>query len=441
MSSHTTYSQAETLLPAKHDSQVTTKLDSLLEKLTQKYKEQNRLSQHQYEEASMYLPGGSTRSVLHFDPFPMTLASGRDCHVTSLDGKEYLDLVSEYSAALFGHSQPEILDAIRTTLGQGMNLGGPNQQEAVLAKQLVGRFPSIEKVRFCNSGSEANTMALGTAMAYTKRKKTFTPKILVFENSYHGAFTNFGDHPNPFNIPHDFVIAKYNDIEHTKSLLSPDLAAIILEPMLGAGGMIPAAKGFLQVLRQAVTDIGAVLIFDEIITSRLHIHGLQTHYDVYPDMTTLGKYLGGGFSFGAFGGNDEIMAMFNPGRGYFHSGTYNNNLFSMNAGVAAGKLLTENKIAKANALGDKLRDGINEMAKRHVLEDALPLIRATGFGSQVGLHYVGDEQEKLRDCVFFFMLDQGIYMGKRGFISINLVHEENHIGQVIKAFRGFFEEL
>lgn len=266
-------------------------------------------------------------------------------------------------------------------------------------------------------------------------------KILVFENGYHGAFTNFGDHPNPFNIPYDFVIAKYNDIEHTKSLLSPDLAAIILEPMLGAGGMIPATKEFLQFLRRAATDIGAVLIFDEIITSRLHIHGLQTHYDVYPDMTTLGKYLGGGFSFGAFGGNDEIMAMFNPGRGYFHSGTYNNNLFSMSAGVAAGKLLTEDKIAKANALGDKLRDGINEMAKRHVPEDALPLIKATGFGSQVGLHYAGDDQEKLRDCVFFYMLDQAVYMGKRGFISINLVHEEHHIDLVIEAFQGFFQEL
>ncbi|TIA05760.1 aminotransferase class-III [Aureobasidium pullulans] len=441
MPSHITHPQPRTLLQAKHDSQVTSKLDSLLEKLTQKYKDQNRLSQHQHEEASMYLPGGSTRSVLHFDPFPMTLASGHDCHVTSLDGKEYLDLVSEYSAALFGHSQPEIMDAIRATLEQGINLGGPNKHEAELAKQLVDRFPSIEKVRFCNSGSEANTMALGTAMAYTGRKKTFPPKILVFENGYHGAFTNFGDHPNPFNIPHDFVIAKYNDIEHTKSLLSPDLAAIILEPMLGAGGMIPAAKGFLQFLRQAATDIGAVLIFDEIITSRLHMHGLQTHYNVYPDMTTLGKYLGGGFSFGAFGGSDEIMAIFNPGRGYFHSGTYNNNLFSMSAGVAAGKFLTEDKIAKANALGDKLRDGINEMAKTYVPEDALPLTRATGFGSQVGLHYVGDGQEKLRDCVFFYMLDQAIYMGKRGFISINLVHEEHHIDLVIEAFRGFFEEL
>lgn len=171
MASHITHPQPRTLLQAKHDSQFTSKLDSLLEKLTQKYKEQNTLSQHQYEEASMYLPGGSTRSVLHFDPFPMTLASGHDCHVTSLDGKEYLYLVSENSAALFGHSQPEILDAIRTTLEYGMNLGGPNKHEAELAKQLVDRFPSIEKVRFCNSGSEANTMALGTAMAYTGRKK------------------------------------------------------------------------------------------------------------------------------------------------------------------------------------------------------------------------------------------------------------------------------
>ncbi|KAF0317781.1 beta-phenylalanine transaminase [Colletotrichum asianum] len=235
----------------------------------------------------------------------------------------------------------------------------PSLVDAKMDWSLVNRFPSIDKIRFCNSGTEANILATCLGLAFTRRKK-----VLGFNNGYHGAFTHFGSAGNSLNIPFEYAVGQYNVTSPNDRLLSEDIGVIILEPMQGAGGMLPASKGFLQWARHAADRIGAVLVFDELITSRLHIGGLQTHFDVYPDLTTLGKYVGGGFGFGACGGRADIMALLNPG-GLFHSGTYNNDTFTMAAGVEAGKLLTRDKIAKANDLGDILRDGINIIAKRY----------------------------------------------------------------------------
>ncbi|KAF4945553.1 hypothetical protein FSARC_14414 [Fusarium sarcochroum] len=164
--------------------------------------------------------------------------------------------------------------------------------------------------------------------------------------------------------------------------------------------------------------------------------GLHTHHDVYPDLTTLGKYLGGGFGFDACGGREEIMANLNPGR-LFHSGTYNNDTFTMAAGVAASQVLSAEKISKANALGDKLRDGINAVSARA----KFPLLKSTGFGSCVSVHFNGTCTAQVKDTLFFYLLGNKIYIGKRGFLSVNLVHEEEHIDQAVRVFEKFFEDL
>jgi glutamate-1-semialdehyde 2,1-aminomutase len=240
------------------------------------------------------------------------------------------------------------------------------------------------------------------------------------------------------NAPHDFVFGRYNDIDYSKTLVNEDIAAILVEPMQGAGGMIPGTREFLQFLRDAATKHGIILIFDEVITSRLHINGMQGYHSVYPDMTTLGKYIGGGFSFGAFGGRASIMDRIGSGTGsLFHSGTYNNNVFSMTAGVVAGKLLTESKILQANALGDGLRRGINNAVKMYKIQ----LIEATGFGSAVGIQFLGESRDGLRDAFFFFLLSKGIYVGKRGFISLGIMHEQDHIDLVLEAVSAFLEKL
>ncbi|KAF7555475.1 hypothetical protein G7Z17_g2157 [Cylindrodendrum hubeiense] len=350
------------------------------------------------------------------------------------DGAEYLDCVSEYSAAMFGHSNPKILAAIQEAMNRGINLGGPGNDEVALAHSIKDRFRSIAKVRFCNSGSEANTMALALATHVTKKKK-----ILAFENGYHGGFIQFDSNPSPTTIPHDFVLGRFNDIEYTRSLLSDEIAAIIVEPMQGAGGVSVATKAFLQFLRDAATKHKALLIFDEVVTSRLHINGLQGYFEVYPDLTTLGKYIGGGPSFGAFGGLVEVMEALDPKHSspIHHSGTYNNNVFTMAAGVAAAKILTKEKISKANSLGDKVRDGINSAMKDYNTQ----LIEASGMGSMVGVRFSGPAQARLRDCLFFYMLSRGVYMGKRGFVSLNLTHEEKHIDQLLDSFYAFAQEV
>ncbi|TVY69910.1 putative aminotransferase [Fusarium oxysporum f. sp. cubense] len=218
-------------------------------------------------------------------------------YLYSVDKREYLDFVSDYSAAFYGHSNPAITEAISSALSTGFSLGSVTRKECHLGERIKRRFPSMERVRFCNSGNEANTYALVTATEFTGRTK-----ILVFDNGYHGDNLNFGSGDNKLNLPHDFIFGTYNNIEANQKHTSSDPAAIIVEPMLSAGGQIPVTREFLSFLRKTADVTGAVLIFDEVVTSRLHINGLQGFHKIMPDMTTLGKYIGGGLPFGAFGG-------------------------------------------------------------------------------------------------------------------------------------------
>ena len=243
----------------------------------------------------------------------------------------------------------------------------------------------------------------------------------------------------PINLPHDFIFGDFNDIESTNRILSQDIGAILVEPMQGAGGLKPASREFLQFLRDAADRIGAVLIFDEVVTSRFHINGMQGYFGVYPDMTTLGKYLGGGFSFGAFGGKLDIMRKLDPrlspaDGGLPHAGTYNNNVFSMTAGITACDLFTEGEIIRLNRLGDSLRAGLQEILGSNNLKD---IIKTTGFGSIVGVSFHGPDGPVLGEALFFHMLKQRIFMGRRGFMNLSIVHDEGHMAQVLESFRAY----
>src|SRR5690606_1602159 len=212
--------------------------------------------------------------------------------LTDIDGNAYIDCAGEFSAGLYGHSDPAIMAALHAALDKGLVLSGPNTAESELAELLCRRFPSLERVRFCNSGTEANLFALLTAINATGRRR-----VLVFEDAYHGGVLTFAGGRSSMNVPFDFVTMPFNDIEATRACLKAhgtDLAAILVEPLLGAAGNIPAEAAFLAMLREEATRCGAVLIFDEVKTSRLGRAGLQGHYGVVPDMTSLGKYLGAG---------------------------------------------------------------------------------------------------------------------------------------------------
>jgi glutamate-1-semialdehyde 2,1-aminomutase len=284
-------------------------------------------------------------------------------------------------------------------------------------------------------------MALAAAKAFTGRRK-----ILVFEGGYHGGFLAFPPGGSRVNVPHEFVIAPYNDIDATRRLIGEaggDLAVILAEPMLGAGGCVPAEPAFLQMLRDETKRLGAILIFDEVMTSRLSPGGRQALLGITPDMTTLGKYIGGGLTFGAFGGRADIMAQFDPRRAdaLFHAGTFNNNTVTMAAGVAGlSKVLTPERSRDLNARGDRLRDGLNELFTRHGAA-----LRVTGLGSVMNLHAAGKPAAAvaIKDLVFFDLIARGFYLARRGLIALSLPVTDAETGafidaidEIIKARRG-----
>ena len=242
-----------------------------------------------HEAACAVMPGGNTRTVLYHGPFPLRVASGEGARITDVDGHSYLNFLGEYTAGVFGHSHPAIRAAIARGLETGLNLGAHGVLEAQLADLVCQRFPAIETVRFTNSGTEANLMAVSLAREVTGRNK-----ILVFEGGYHGALMYFKDGGRTVNAPFPFVRAPYNDVEATAEAIrtaGDDLAAVLVEPMLGSGGCIPGDPAFLAMLRAEATAAGALLIFDEVMTSRFGPNGAHALFAVTPDLVTLGSGL------------------------------------------------------------------------------------------------------------------------------------------------------
>ena len=310
-----------------------------------------------HERAQAFLPGGNTRSVLYHPPFPLRIARAWEAVLADADGHEYVDLLGEYSAGLYGHSNPVVIKAMADALQEGISRGAHTRYEVDLAEAVCARFGSIESVRFTNSGTEANLMALSAARAFTGRGR-----VMVFHGGYHGGLLTFADGPSPVNAPYDVLLAEYNDAAGAAALVrehAGSLACVLVEPMLGSGGCIPGDPAFLSALREATRQAGALLVFDEVMTSRTGPGGLQDRLGIRPDLTTLGKYIGGGASFGAFGGRADVMGLFDPGRpgALPHAGTFNNNVISMAAGHAGlTQVYTPEAAERHTARGDELRE-------------------------------------------------------------------------------------
>jgi len=415
-------------------------LTDALEEARETYAQRRPRSQAHHLEAARVMPGGNTRSVLFHGPFPFRVEQGEGCRITDSDGLTYVSMIGEYTAGLFGHSHPAIRAAVLRALDVGVNLTGHNALEADFARLVCGRFPAVEQVRFCNSGTEANLLALSLARIVTGRNT-----ILAFEGGYHGSLFTFAAGPNPVNVPHRVVLARYNDPEGALALArahAADLAAIILEPMLGGGGCIPASAPFLATLREAATEANALLIFDEVMTSRLAPGGLHGALGLTPDLVTLGKYVGGGMSFGALGGGAALMARFDPRRGdaVGHAGTFNNNTLTMSAGIAALSEIYTPEVAIAhNVRGDALRAALNARAQAH----RLPMV-VTGRGSMMAFHFTeapprdaieaaaGDQG--LKELLFLDLLERGWYVARRGMVALSLM-----VGEAERA--GFVEAV
>ncbi|MCW3476665.1 aspartate aminotransferase family protein [Limobrevibacterium gyesilva] len=417
-------------------------IEAALDEAKQAYTDRNPASLAHHQAATGAMPGGNTRTVLYYDPFPITFARGAGARLWDIDGHEYVDFLGEFTAGIAGHSHPAIRRAVEKAMDSGISLGGHNTFEPRFAALVQQRFPSMELVRFTNSGTEANMLAISTAIACTGRKK-----VLVFRNGYHGAVFMFSPGAN-INAPFDYIYGSYNDIAATQAEIeanAADLAAVILEPMLGGGGCISAELPFLQMLRDTTAKHGIVLIFDEVMTSRLSPGGLQAVLGITPDLTTLGKYIGGGMSFGAFGGRADLMARFDPRspNALPHAGTFNNNVLTMSAGIAAlTEVYTPEAANALNAMGEDLRSRLNAVAERHGVA-----MQFTGRGSMLAVHMTrtpirspadaAKGNAKTRDLFFFDLQKAGNWIARRGMMVLSLPLTPADIDSLVDAVEEF----
>lgn len=401
-------------------------LEAALAEARENYARLRPKSATAHETARRVMPGGNTRTTLFYTPFPTAMKSGQGCYLEDIDGNKYLDLCGEYTAGLFGHSDPRIQALLHKVIENGISLASVGENEAKLAAILCARFPALELVRFTNSGTEANLMAIAAARAHTGRSK-----IIAFRGGYHGGVMSFVTGGSVVNAPFSVTLAEYNDLSGTLALIreqAGDLAAVLLEPMMGSGGCIPATREFLAGLREATREVGAMLIFDEVMTSRHTAGGLQKLHGITPDLVSLGKYIAGGMSFGAFGGRADVMSVFDSHKpnALTHAGTFNNNVLSMSAGtLAMGEIFDDTAAEDLRKRGDGLRDALNAICAKHGVA-----MQFTGIGSMVQPHfrlgpilrpYTATAQEDgLRELFFLDMMKAGIYIARRGMVALSL---------------------
>lgn len=426
--------------------------------LLRRYQARTPRSAALYDEAVRALPGGDTRTGTFFLPYPLFMSHGRGARMWDVDGHEYVDFIGNYTSIIHGHAHPRITSAIAEQAGRGTAFPFPGEPALRLAQEIERRIPAIERLRFCNSGTEAVMGAVRAARAYTGRAK-----VLKMEGGYHGSSDvaqvsaspgadappypmGRGQGPGiPDGVVGDVLVAPYNDAEAVTRLVrahAAELAAVIVEPHLTAAGVIPAEAGFLQALRAVTAECGVLLIFDEIITLRLARGGAQALYGIVPDLTTLAKIIGGGLPVGAFGGRADIMQSFDPrGRGTIgHSGTFNGNAVTMAAGLASLELLTDAAIAHIDALGSAMRAGMQE-----ALDAAGVAACVTGSGSLAHVHFRRAPVRSYRDTLpadheatkllHLALLDRGFACAPRGMFVTSTVMTAGDVEALVAAVR------
>ena len=414
-----------------------------MEKLA--YLDQGSESKRLYDRALAVMPGGNSRHTIVMDPYPAYAQSGQGCRVTDVEGQERIDFINNYTALIRGHSDPDVTAVVSEVIHKGTAFSLPTEYDIRLAELLVDRIPAAEQLRFCNSGSEAVLLAIRAARAHTGRSK-----IAKFEGCYHGIYDyaqasdssrpgNWGmvDSPETTletsmvpNLGKDVVTLPWNRPEICRQLIeeyADELAAVLIDPLPSALGLLAPTEGFLQTLRELTQALGVMLIFDEVMSFRIDYRGAGHAHGVTPDLMSMGKIIGGGFPVGAVAGNAEIMSVFDhrTGEKIHHGGTYNGNPVTMAAGYETMRLMTENEYGRLAELGEVLRGNLSEMLKRRRVPH-----QVTGRGSMFCV-LLSDrcpvDFRELIECrnngpdlsgLDREMLSRGVLLGSRGLFGV-----------------------
>lgn len=430
---------------------------------TRAYADSNSRSAQLFKQAQSVMPGGNSRTSVFMAPHPPYAAEGEGCWITDVDGDRRLDLLNNYTSLIHGHAHPAIVSAATKRLAKGSSFPLPTPEEIELASLIVDRLPAVDSLRFTNSGSEAVMMALKAARGFTGRSK-----IAKFEGAYHGSYDyaevslastpeNWGPLAEPASVAYargtspnvlaDVIVLPFNRPELCARLIEQhavDLAAVIVDPVPNRVGLMPPVPGFLETLRAVTAAHGIMLVFDEVISFRVGYHGAQGYFGVRPDITSLGKIIGGGFPVGAVGGRADVMAVFDPRGGtpvVPHAGTFNANPVTMAAGLAGMRLMDEASFKKMDDLGGRLRDGLAACFKDAGVDGGV-----TGVGSLFKIHPTShalvdyrssraDQAEAARlDRVVRYLLDHGVLMSTTGLGCLSTPIAEPEVESFLEVF-------
>ncbi len=419
-----------------------------------------------FKQAQDIIPGGVNSPVRAFNGVggsPLFIEKANGAYLYDADEKQYIDYVGSWGPMILGHNHPKVRDAVITAAQKGLSFGAPTALEVEMATLVSKLVPSMEQLRMVSSGTEATMSAIRLARGYTKRDK-----IIKFEGCYHGhadsllvkagsGALTLGQPSSP-GVPADFakhtLTATFNDLNSVKALFDAhpkQVACIIVEPVAGNMNCIPPVEGFHQGLRALCDQHGALLIFDEVMTGfRVAQGGAQAYYNITPDLTTLGKVIGGGMPVGAFGGKKEIMQHIAPTGPVYQAGTLSGNPIAMSAGLACLTELTqEGNEQKLNATTKKLADGFKQLADKH----KIPLL-VNQVGGMFGFFFTDKTcvtcYQDVAECdverfkrFFHLMLDKGIYLAPSAYEAsfTSLAHSEQDIANTLKAADECFAKL
>ena len=423
-------------------------------------------SQRFFEDAKKYIPGGVNSPVRAFARVggqPVFFKSGSGAYLTDEDGKKYIDYIGSWGPMIVGHAHPQVVESVQEAMGHGLSFGAPTEIETEVAKKLTSLVPSMDLVRMVNSGTEATMSAIRVARGYTGRDT-----IIKFEGCYHGhsdallvkagsGALTLGE-PDSLGVPESFarhtLTLEFNNLEQIKKVFREkgnEIAAIIVEPIAGNMGCVPPVSGFLQGLRDACDSHGALLIFDEVMTGfRVAKGGAQSVYNIDPDLTTLGKIIGGGMPVGAFGGKREVMEVVAPLGGVYQAGTLSGNPIAMQAGLTTLELIDEPGFYESlEQQSGKLIDGLQALA------DAAGIPFTTNrVGSMFGFFFtnatpvtsfsqVMNADSKMFNDFFHAMLRQGVNLAPSPFESgfISAAHGDKEIKDTLDAAQNAFKDL